>query len=260
MALDQLQTYDVLIIDEAQDLLLAPFVEVFEALLKGGLQEGHWMIFLDAYQDLFEAISPIGLRRLLDLNPAQFRLTVNCRNTKPIAVAVQILSGVEWEETLHVSGPKVEQHYYQDAAHQRREVSNCINRWLSDGIKPWQMVVLSDRMLRESDLRGGLVGVPYPLVDLGDEPLGEKKINFCSIRDYKGLEADVVAVVDIDDLDSRAGLLSVYVGASRARVGLAVFLAKSVVSAYTSLAADYGERIRGRVATDMKLSSPDRAN
>ena len=244
LQLDRFQSYDVLIVDEAQDLLAKPFIDLFDALLLGGVTKGRWMLFLDTYQDLFQAVSPDGWRKLLETNPAQFRLSINCRNTKPVAIAAQILSGVTWEETLHVAGPDVEQHFFDDDSQQQRDVSNCIKRWLGDGIKPGQIVVLAARPFKESFIRRGLIEVPYPVVDAQDRRTTNKEIGFYQISQFKGLEADMVVVIDVDDLDSPAALFSIYVGASRARAGLAVFISTRVSTAYARQATAYGERLR----------------
>src|SRR5205823_993810 len=106
----------------------------------------------------FEAVSTRGWQKLLDKKPARFSLTINCRNTKPVAVAAQILSGVPWEETLHVSGPDVEQHFVGSREQERQEVSECVKRWLADGIQPQQIVVLSHKPFAESVMGRGLIG------------------------------------------------------------------------------------------------------
>ena len=59
----------------------------------------------------------------------------------------------------------------------------------------------------------------------------------------KGLEADAILVVDVSDLDSDAARLQLYVGLSRARVYLAVFLAESVRDQYVERAAEIGKAV-----------------
>ena len=64
--------------------------------------------FYDPRQNLYEGTDPMGLRRLIDTSAAQFRLTVNCRNTQAIATHTALLSGREQDETLGHEGPAVE--------------------------------------------------------------------------------------------------------------------------------------------------------
>lgn len=248
-ALDRVGEYDVLIIDEAQDLARSAYMEVFDALVKGGLADGRWSVFLDPYQDVFDGIAPEGLARLTSAAPARYRLSVNCRNTKPIAVTVALLSGVDCDATLVVDGLEVEEHWYRDEPHQRRLMRDCLNRILSGGVRPEDIVILSHRRLEASGVREGLPGVPFPLARLDDEydyGVPDHVIRFSTIGAYKGLEADAALIIDIDDLSSSEALRALYVGASRPRAVLATFLAESCRADYEARAFDYGRRLARR--------------
>ena len=76
-------TYDVLIVDEAQDLLLADYVDVFDALLDGGWGKGRWRVFLDPHQDLFGAKSTRGADRLQYPDTTLFRLSCELQKHAP---------------------------------------------------------------------------------------------------------------------------------------------------------------------------------
>ena len=45
-----MEQLDVLVLDEAQDLLTSPYLDVLDLLLKVGVGKGRWCIFLDAEQ------------------------------------------------------------------------------------------------------------------------------------------------------------------------------------------------------------------
>jgi superfamily I DNA and RNA helicase len=75
--------YDVLIIDEGQDLMKQAYVDVFDALLRGGIKNGRWRVFYDPNQDIYKGQQPKALQALGGSQPAQFRLHTNCRNTQP---------------------------------------------------------------------------------------------------------------------------------------------------------------------------------
>ena len=62
LELDNLGAYDVLVVDEGQDLLLPDYIDVLDALLDGGWAEGRWRVFLDPHQDLFGAKKHEGCR------------------------------------------------------------------------------------------------------------------------------------------------------------------------------------------------------
>ncbi len=241
--LGRAEHYDALIVDEGQDLLLEDYLVVLGALVRGDVKKGTWRVFLDHKQDIFRGTAPPALRRLLDASPAQYRLSVNCRNTRPIAITNRLVSGIGSEETLKAEGPDVEQIWYRDDAHQRREVRKCLNRLLGEGIGPEDIVILSRYSLDKSALAGGLPQVPYPLqdgVDGGAAPV----IRFSTVSSFKGLDSDVVLLVDVDDLASLAGLGQFYVGASRAKAYLAVFIAEAEKSHFEDRAREFGRSLR----------------
>jgi superfamily I DNA/RNA helicase len=231
---------DVLIVDEAQDLLLERYVDVFDLLLKGGLTRGIWRAFLDPNQNIFQGVNPEGMQRLQEAHPNLYRLTVNCRNTAPIANTVAMLSGIEADKTLVVTGPEVETYWYRDAAMQTRLVSRHVNRLLSEGLHPTDIVLLSHRKLNRSCLASGLAEVPYKMKEFEKGSLKPgSALRFSTIAGFKGLEADVVVIVDIDDLSSEKSHSSLYVGASRARGFLSVFINEEARPAYESMKSQF---------------------
>ena len=62
---------------------------------------------------------------------------------------------------------------------------------------------------------------------------------WCRLEDFKGLEARVVVVSDVRDLDTREMLRRVYVGCSRARTLLAVILTESCRESFARRASEF---------------------
>ncbi|MCH8135730.1 MAG: cbb3-type cytochrome c oxidase subunit I, partial [Proteobacteria bacterium] len=143
-------SFDVLIVDEGQDLLMPKYLDVFEMILNGGLAGGIWRIFLDPNQDIFENTSLLAIDRLMAVNPALAKLTVNCRNTAPIAVATSLLSGISNEATMIDRGPDVEYHWFSGEAEAVKVVSESVENLISEGLKAEQIVILSSRTLERS--------------------------------------------------------------------------------------------------------------
>lgn len=241
--LDELEVYDSIVVDEAQDLLTELNLDFLDALLKGGLPEGVWRILLDHKQDAFSGTSPAGLARLNLAGPAKYTLSVNCRNTEPIAVRTCQLTGLPLPEVLRVNGPEVVLHWWRDESHERREASKAVNRLLGSGLEPSEIIVLGSRRLENTPLREGLENVPYPLRTY--EPGLDRKrvIAYSTTSAFKGLEANAVLLIDIVDLDSDEALLSAYVGASRARVYLEIFIAEAISDQYNERAREFGEHL-----------------
>jgi ATP:corrinoid adenosyltransferase len=243
--------YEVVIVDEAQDLLLDGYLDVVANLLNGGLHDGVWRVFLDPKQNIFEATDPAGLKRLLAERPAQHRLRRNCRNAAPIAIATSLLSGVDQDEECRVEGPEVAYFWYRDSAHAARLLEKQVGRLLSDGVKPQSIVILSHRQMQNSSMRDGFRDLSYPLIDASSEPERTgREIRFSTISSYKGLESDAVFVTDVDNLKDSGALAALYVGTSRPRAFLAVFLHESVREAYDERAEDLGRRLAEATATN----------
>lgn len=233
--------FDAVIVDEAQDLLLPQYLDVIDALMGGGLPNGKWRVFLDPNQDMYGGLAAAALLRLSGAKPSRFRLTVNCRNTMAIATTASLLSGIPRDEVLTVEGPEITQAWYSDRASARRLVSDAVRGLLHRGIRSSEMVLLSPVRLANSCLAEGLIGCASPLVDSErvDRP-GTPGVQYSTIASYKGLEADVVLLVDIDDLKDPRRLLAMYVGASRARAILHVFVNENQQAAYGELAFKFG--------------------
>ena len=45
--------WDVLVVDEAQDLLTPEHLDVFDLLLREGMSRGNWHLFLDPRQNIY---------------------------------------------------------------------------------------------------------------------------------------------------------------------------------------------------------------
>jgi hypothetical protein len=239
--LELAESFDLIVVDEAQDLLQPQYLQIFEALLRGGLADGAWRFFYDPKQNLFDGIHPSGLGSIREVRPAEFALTLNCRNTKPIAVMTCLLSGATAGETLVAEGPEVDTLWHRNPADALRRVSRYLNRLLGSSIDPEQIVILSRRALPHSSMAPGLVGVPYPLRE--SPLLAPGSIRFATTSAFKGLESDVVVLVDVDDLDTSEALSSVYVGTSRARAILAIAIDERARVEYEERAKEFGRQM-----------------
>ena len=135
--------FDAIVIDEAQDLLREPYLDVIDALIDGELKEGTWRCFIDANQNILGGIATIALRRLKAAAPVDWPLTVNCRNTQPIAVQVALLSGTPMLEILAPDGPEAELFWYTSADDQRNAVSERLRNLRHEGFAARQIVILS---------------------------------------------------------------------------------------------------------------------
>jgi hypothetical protein len=236
---------DLLVVDEGQDILLDNYLDVLDKLVVGGLARGRWRMFYDPNQNIFDGIGAPAMERLLSLDPTRYPLTVNCRNTEQVATATAMFSGCARLEAF-AQGPQIETIWYRDRADQRRSVSNCVRRLLSQGVRPNDIVVLSTKTLRHSCLSEGWEGdVGARLIDVAERQNGDEgAVGFSTIGAFKGLEADAVVLLDAVTTDPASRYLT-YVGASRARAVLTLLLDEAQSDEITNRYSQFGESFAG---------------
>lgn len=93
-------------------------------------------------------------------------------------------------------------------------------------------------------------------VSRGGLDLQGASVVFSSVSSFKGLEADMVRLVDVADLTSAEALAAVYVEASRARVALYVFMSKGVSDRLEDLAREFGRSLAVAARPDARNPSP----
>ncbi|MCY4417329.1 MAG: NERD domain-containing protein/DEAD/DEAH box helicase [Chloroflexi bacterium] len=224
--------FDVLMVDEAQDLCQSPYLEIMDLALVGGLAEGRWAMFGDfTNQAIFLSGSADPERALLQYfaHPARRQLMINCRNSPPIARHTALIGRGEQPETINpnVHGPAPEYVYWDDADELCDELDEEIHRLLAEDVRIGEITVLSTNRLETSGLDTDRTYGSYPLfdhsrgsrLDVDDEDPAHLK--FCSVQSFKGMESHVVVLV-LERLDRGFDGPHAYIGMSRARGALTV--------------------------------------
>ena len=216
---------DLLILDEAQDLLSDAYLDVFDLVLKGGLKNGRFLLLGDferqaIFTSRVDGSDPLDkLTQRATRGFARFRLNINCRNTAEISHFVETLghlqpgySGVLRGDT-HVD-PSLEFYVSEDEA--LSTLSDTLRELLQTGYLASDIVVLSAIGEQSTAARLGAIGswkgvlVPY------SSKTATGRIRYTTIHSFKGLESPAVVVTDIEKLDSvRSGDLF-YIALSRA--------------------------------------------
>ena len=237
-----IQTFDSLIVDEGQDLIRPEYLDVFDCLLKGGLAGGNWEMYCDfekqaIYSDDTASEMMVLLEERADF--ARFRLTTNCRNTRPIGKQTVLLSGFEIPPFLptKIEGAPVDYYFYQDRADEIEKLSGLLGEWRRRKIPARSITILSPYKFESSCVAGLDRGI-FRVLDLGSYPrrLGASdQTTFCTIHSFKGLENSYIVLTDIDHLDDNEFRSLLYVGMSRARGKLSVFIHERARSVYNRL-------------------------
>lgn len=202
---DDSQRFDSIIIDEGQDFQ-ADWFDCIEAMLR---PEGELYVFADPAQSIFCR----DIDKLQGLSISRHRLTRNIRSTQAINEwMLKFLPGMSLK-CLNPRGlPVVSIPCREDQ--QYRTLEKEISRLVSQGVQLKRITVLSPHVYAKSCLAGRARIKEWPVAE-GLEQSGNQ-IRFSTIRSFKGLEADIVFLVDIRP--SRACTpADIYVGGSRAR-------------------------------------------
>lgn len=230
-AIDESDKYDILIADEAQDLISSNYLEVFDSLLKGGISKGSW-IFLGDFSN--QAIYLNHPNETLDLlgsktNFIKFPpLKINCRNTKKIAVQNTLLTGTEKPEFNRncIEGEEIVNKFPT-----KSKRSECVEEIIEDFIKrsiPLQKVTL----LSPKRLESGFMATSEKL-----KRWMLQGLTFSTVQSFKGLENTFIVLFDFDQLVTDESQRLLYIGISRAQQKLYIVLNNELQEEYQKLIA-----------------------
>lgn len=234
--------YDVLVVDEAQDLLREDVIKVLDRLVKGGVCNGEWAIFTDPNQNIFSDDSSYeaGITFLKQNSmPGVFSLNTNCRNTVPIARKTAVLTVTPPAKHLKVCGPNVETIFYEKKEDAVERIGQCIRSLLAGGTYVKDIVVLSTRRLKNSILANEeeIGGMQINEVD-DIRHLDSCRVNYFTAYSFKGLERKVVIYIDIDGFLTKEQRRINYVAMTRASALLCLFIDNGIYSQYEQAEID----------------------
>jgi len=87
---------------------------------------------------------------------------------------------------------------------------------------------------------------PVRLVEPNAEELpGDRQIGYYTVQSFKGLEAEVIILIDLENICTALAFSNNYVGASRARAKLTIALQAAERKSYEILGERFGERMVG---------------
>jgi hypothetical protein len=209
----KIEPWDSLVVDEGQDFAQ----NWWEVLVDGALRDldaGTVLVCSDDAQDIFGRCSAVP-----DY-PSVFKLTWNFRNARLIGETVRDLGGVAMRP--HPRCPQGEAPTVFPGKCDPSEVEALVTRLVEqERVSPEQITILSPRSPANSSLGGvkKIAGIPVA----HSSARREHMILHTSIGAFKGLESDVVILIDIDPTHKRCTVRDRYVAASRAKLMLYVF-------------------------------------
>lgn len=231
--LDSGELYDKIVVDEAQDLIRDSYLEVMSTCLEKGLSRGHWTMFGDFSMQAIYADGMSGAKMIEKLEEQtafiRFKLTINCRNTKPICKEIETVTGFKAPHNLwtKVDGPPVQYITWSTMENQCKKLKALLKQLADAHISPEEITILSPKR-RDDSVVSILDG--YTVKDF-KVPTGANT-TFCTIQAYKGLENTIIILADIEGFSSDKLM---YVGLSRACSGLFVLETDAAKREYADL-------------------------
>ncbi len=220
--------FTTLVIDEAQDMLSGTMLDVLDALVVGGLNSGRWWLFCDRNNQasVFGVYEESALFRLIPIGVVSL-LPTNRRNTIQIATDTEIKTLPQYPPAATVDGIPVKTDWYRKTDDQLRLLGSTLTSLLNEEISAHQITVLSCRNAKDScasQFRD------FELASINEDnawKVGSRlldQVTACTVSSFKGLENDFIILTDVDELTPDWWRGVAYVGMSRARIGLYVFI------------------------------------
>ncbi|MBT4731801.1 AAA family ATPase, partial [Candidatus Woesearchaeota archaeon] len=211
--------YEVLIVDEGQDLFNVSDIDKLDNLLAGELDKGEWYIFHDANHQALKVVDKDVLKFLNDIPHTEIPLITNCRNTNPILKYVENLLDVDMGKKDELNGPKVIQTF---TSSETNTLENTINQLLTNGVPPSHITLLSKLEYAKSSatlLSDKLQSKIVQLDDYSIRNFPSNEMSFAEIENFKGLENEVIILIDLPkpDKNIKKDKALYYVAMSRAK-------------------------------------------
>jgi hypothetical protein len=236
----ELPQYDVLIVDETQDVLNGPIMSCLDLILNGGFAAGRWLIFHDPglQSAIYNRADSRVLDRLKSFGAACFQLSENFRNPKAVVTEACVTTQTAVPVCRRSLVSPVDYRIVLNERDQAKKLRALLLELMREGISPEQVTILSPKRAREScaitfppD-----VGKPMHVLDgqSGRRPAGAFSV--ASIAGFKGLENDVIILTDLPpEFISERTRADLYVGMTRARTKLFAMVPQSFLDARTSI-------------------------
>lgn len=225
--------FDEIIIDEAQDLIRANYIDVMDLALKKGFEHGSWKFFGDFSRQAIYSDELTGQELLDSLEDRtsfiRYKLTENCRNTRQICDDIQTITGYEAPKDLwtKVEGIPVDHKTCASEEEELEKLEDLLRELDEKNIEKDKITILSPKS-RENSIVSKIENIKIKDYSFRSN----NEISFSTIQSFKGLENSVVIMVDINTYSS---MNLMYVGLSRARTALYIFETKGAHVEYSEL-------------------------
>lgn len=226
------EKFDVIIADEAQDIINLKYMKVLNSFLRGGFDNGKWVLAGDFYsQNIYGHTFDNPIALLQDFSLAsfvRFNLKKNCRNTINICEKLKEICEINYRDiNLLPKGNIVFYGFYDNLI---QEVTNIIKweeslREKYSNENPIVILTYDNKHLKEVVEQYSKFGI------ILQEYKRDLQINICisTVHKIKGLEFINVCLTGINSEETLKNNLS-YIGMSRANENLLLNMTKNLAN------------------------------
>lgn len=241
------KTFDIMIIDEVQDLLTMEYFLCMDQILKNGLKDGLWYMALDKNQNIYNYQLEDMLEMLeKEIRPGKAVLTKNCRNTKQISMENMLLTQIEQSINQEAEGEKVEMISYDTLASQKMKVKKIIKRLKTNGIENKDITILSKHSYEDGIFKGenflkDIAGIKI-VTNYRNKEFDDNYIKYSTIHSFKGLESKIILLCDVEEFQDDTAKTLNYIAMSRAKLLLYIFYDQNAQKEYEEIEKTKGEK------------------
>lgn len=234
---ERLPQFDVIILDEAQDVLNTAVMNCLDLILKGGFRSGRWLLCLDSanQSNVYQRMSAEVLAYLRSLKPAQFLLTENFRNPKNLVREMCMLTGTARPDCMRMLPSNVDYRTFRSAKEEGQKLQALLVDLIREGVRPGEITILSARKRDDALVTRNPPGAGFKICHLEDEqgPCPVDAVSAASVSAFKGLENEVIIFTDVPALEpvSDWGRSMLYVGMTRVRAKLYLIVEEAFLNA-----------------------------
>lgn len=244
LALDRLldaegkNSFELVIVDEAQDLFDDRYLDILDLSLAGGLSGGEWRLFGDfERQSIYGSAASSSFdsfRAGRGAGAPLYSLRKNCRNTPRVAALVRLLSHLDPDYSSvrrPDDGVEPELCFHAGAGDAPRALIRALTELRAVGYKGRDVAVLSARSIGSS--AECLTEKPWcdRLRPVGESSGGHTL--YGTIHAFKGLEAPAVVVTDLGDVSGPQAEALFYVAITRPTERLVLLMPESARASLT---------------------------
>jgi hypothetical protein len=233
------EPYDLLILDEAQDLMTFDVLDTLGRKVRGGIDEGGWVIMLDPNNQRLATsrFEPDAYDYLLSVGHTAMTLPHNCRNTEQIVRQTQLQTGADIGVAKAGEGVPVTFCEVDDMVDEAKKLDRHVDDLAEEDVRPGDVTLVSmsgdwQTTAARSSKRFGRIKRLTEVVGADPWP---NRITWSSVDEIKGLENRFVCIIDVDPMMLQGRLDALYVAMTRPRAGLWIACRPGVSAALTRI-------------------------